>query len=150
MVPLTPRPITCRSDILAAYNMHAKSGSFEAALRENTFLVIMAACCVTFFFFCATRCGATYTHIEASGGHGGSGTSGMLNHLVNKHPLLFAEMDHKSHRAGNKLRKMQGGWADVPHCCGWNLTGILFWHTRAQGGTAVAGVRFYCLGGGTR
>lgn len=31
------------------------------------------------------RCGSTYTHVEASGGYGGSGTSGMLNHLSKKH-----------------------------------------------------------------
>lgn len=52
------------------------------------------------------RCGATYTHVESRPGNGGSGTSGMLHHLLKKHPLIHAEIMGASPVA--KARRSEG------------------------------------------
>ncbi|CAM9768796.1 unnamed protein product, partial [Hapterophycus canaliculatus] len=51
-------------------------------------------------------CGATYTHVESRPGNGGSGTSGMLHHLLKKHPLIHAEIMRASPAA--KARRTEG------------------------------------------
>lgn len=63
-----------------------------------------------FFLGGGSRCGATYTHVEAGGGKGGSGTSGMLNHIANKHPEIYnSMMQANPHLTKSpKLRKPEG------------------------------------------
>lgn len=65
-------------------------------------------------FSWVSRCGATYTHVEAGGGKGGSGTSGMLNHIANKHPEIYTSMMQANPHLTKspKIRKPEGDFSD--------------------------------------